>query len=121
MSSVNDRNIQPPETAASSAAQPVTEKTTKEQEEKVESKNEEKDILSKPGKFGANRTKNSRFVDLISSDEESPISRFLSTAPGEVKGALNTNHQVGDGVLDEGLDPPCKPVPTVAHGRFPVG
>jgi hypothetical protein len=59
------------------------QKTTKEQEDK-ELKNDEKDILSKPGKFYASRTKNSRFVDLMSSDDESILTkRQQMLSPGK--------------------------------------
>ncbi|CAG8476389.1 4105_t:CDS:2 [Funneliformis caledonium] len=52
----------------------LEQKVIKEQEEILDSKNDEKDRFPKPGKFfGSNRTKNSRFLDLMSNEESSPI------------------------------------------------
>ncbi|CAI2164164.1 5249_t:CDS:2 [Funneliformis geosporum] len=56
-------------------------KEIKEQEEILDSTNDEKDkdILPKPGKFfGSNRTNNSRFLELMSSDETSLSPPVLS-------------------------------------------
>ncbi|RIA93925.1 hypothetical protein C1645_818793 [Glomus cerebriforme] len=69
------------------------EKTQKESEQKankqkeiVESKNDEKNIFSKPGKF----SRNSRFMDLISNDDESPIPSILNRSFGKRQPMLSS-------------------------------